>query len=202
MKRVEAIFYGLILGAFSPLSIALGAVGLWFNSDRIEDRAPWYLLSGLAAGFLIDAIYLRGWLRHRYDLPVWFVATIFCLYNILAFGFFMGFPVFHVLGGPIAGFYFAQRIIFQKIPAEGYNRIMKRVSAFTGLMMAIICVASGTIALVGTGAGDDIQGMLGLSFVPAKSMILLVSTIGGLFLITVQVILTRRTMIWMIRQQN
>jgi len=140
-------------------------------------------------------MFLKRWINKRYVLPIWFVIGIYILYNIGLFGVFMGFPVFNVLLGLLAGYYFGNRICSNKIQQDKHSKLINQVSLFTGLIMIFICISSGFIALVGSGVGYDIQGMLGLGFEVTKPMIWSITLIGGFVLILLQILLTRITMI-------
>lgn len=175
--------------------IGLLSVIIWFYTDKQETHALIYALTGLLCGLLIDLMFLKRWINKRYVLPIWFVIGIYILYNIGLFGFFMGFPVFNVLLGLLAGYYFGNRICSNKIQQDKHSKLINQVSLFTGLIMIFICISSGFIALVGSGVGYDIQGMLGLGFEVTKPMIWSITLIGGFVLILLQILLTRITMI-------
>jgi hypothetical protein len=78
--------------------------------------------------------------KRLFELPLWFVVSIYLIYNIGLFGLFMGFPVFHVLLGLPAGYYFGRRIGFENIKPENHAKSIKHVSWFTGLIMVLICI--------------------------------------------------------------
>lgn len=113
MKRFEKIFSGLIIGSTFPLLFGLLSVTAWFYFDKSENRPLIYLTIGLLIGSIIDLKYLKGWIKDRFDLPLWFIAGIYLTYNIFVYGFFMGFPVFNVFLGLFAGYYYGKRICFK-----------------------------------------------------------------------------------------
>jgi hypothetical protein len=193
MKQLDKLLIGLIIGGIFPLLLGLCAVIVWFYADKDENNALTYLLVGLAAGFLIDLRFLKKWVRHRYELPIWFVCAIYLFYNVLIYGMFMGFPVFNLFLGLMAGYYSGQRIHFNSILPEVRNRIFNRISLFTALIMTLICISSGFIALAGNGVGKEVQSMLGLDFDVTKGMIAVLAWIGGLFLIVSEYYLTKMT---------
>ncbi|MDD3716493.1 MAG: hypothetical protein PHT46_05225 [Candidatus Marinimicrobia bacterium] len=200
--KPEKFFSELIIGFTFPLLIGLLSVIMWFYFDGIERRAIFYVIAGFAAGLLIDLLYLRRWIDHRLKLPVYFVAFIYIVYNILVFGFFMGFPVFNAFLGIFAGYYFGNRICHKKVPPEGQAAIINRVLMFTGLVMTFFCIASGFLAFTGEGAGVEIKGLLGLGFDITKPMVWAIVIIGGFLLILLQVLLTRITMIKTIKNNT
>jgi len=189
----------LILGSAFPLFIALILIVVWFIWDKTESRAIVYLIVGLILGLLIDVKYLKGWVRNRYKLPIRFVAVIYIIYNILIYGFFMGFPVFNILLSFLAGWYFGNRISQEKIDADTQKKQIMKVSLFTGMVMTLICISSGYLALMGDSVASEIKSMLGLGFEVTKQMVILIVLIGGLSLIIGQILLTRLTIMKMIK---
>jgi hypothetical protein len=194
MKRSEKIITGFIIGGTFPLLLGMLSVVIWFFLDKNESKAPIYLISGLLLGFLIDIGFLKKWIDKRYELPVWFVTGIYLFYNICIYGMFMGFPVFNELMGIMAGYYYGNRIYYNNTLLKKPHNLIQKVSLFTGLIMAVLCIASGFIALKGTGVGMDVQKMLRLSFEVTKPMLLGIAVIGGILLVWLQVMVTRITL--------
>jgi hypothetical protein len=202
MKKFEKIIWGLIIGSTFPLLLCMLSIFIWFLLDKSESRVLIYLSIGLSAGLIIDYKFLKSWIDKRYELPVWFILGIYSFYNICMYGMFMGFPVFNVFFSFLAGFYFGERILYKKIPAEKHYRLINQVSLVAGLIIFLICISSGFIALAGKGVGYDIQSMLGLRFVVTKSMILAITLIGGITLIILTIAFTRITMIITINKNS
>jgi hypothetical protein len=125
----------------------------------------------------------------------------YLFYNIVVYGFFMGFPVFHCLAGFVAGYYFGKRVLWFNIPAEQHPKIIRQVSGFTGFIMTIFCLASGSMVLAGDGAGSELQHMFGLGFEVTKPMIRALVLVGGISLILVNILLTRITMVQTIKKR-
>lgn len=182
-----------MIGGTFPLLFGLLSVIVWYYLDKLESRAIIYLAAGLILGLIIDLIFLKGWLNRRFELPLWSMAGIYILYNVFVFGFFMGFPVFNVLLGLIAGNYFGNRIVAGKLPSEKQSKQIKQVSIFTALIMALICISSAVIGLTDKFIGANIQGMLHLHFEITKPMIWAIVLVGGVSLIIVQYVITKWT---------
>lgn len=194
MRSFDKIFVGLILGFTFPLFLSLLSLFIWFYADKNQDRALVFVSTGFFIGCIIDLKYLKGWITNRYELNLWFLSAIYIFYNIMIYGFFMGFPVFNALMGLVAGYYFGKRMNFMNLPDETRSKIIKQVSIFTGFVMILICISSGFIALAGEGVGKDVQNMLGLSFEVTKPMILGIAIGGGIFLVLFQMIITGITL--------
>jgi hypothetical protein len=199
MKKLDKLFFGLVFGFIFPVMIGLLSVAIWFFTDRQEPHAPVYAVTGLSGGLLIDVLFLKRWINKRYVLPIWFVAGIYILCNIASFGFFMGFPVFNVFLGLLAGYYFGNRICSNQVQPGKRPKLLNQVSLFTGVIMTLICVSSAIITLTEKTIGANIQGMLGLGFEITKPMILAVIFVGGFGLIVSEYFITKWAIIKTIR---
>jgi hypothetical protein len=195
MKNIEKKINGLIIGCVFPLSLGLLSVTIWVSIDKSESRLFIYLISGLLIGVLIDLKFLKGWINRRFNLPIWIIALIYIVYNVFVYGFFMGLPVFNAFLGLLAGYYFGNRICFNKIESEKLPKLINQVSIFSGLIMTFVCISSGFLAIYDNGAAGMIQDVLGLSFKVTSPMLWGIVLIGGLILILVNVFLARYTMI-------
>lgn len=202
MKSFDKIFFGFLIGFAFPFFLSLLSLLLWFFIDKNESRALIYLSAGLLLGLMIDWKYLKNWVNKRYDLAIWFITLIYIIYNSVVYGFFMGFPVFNLFLGLVAGYYFGKRVCFRKLKSEMSSKIITQVSLFTGLIMTLICISSGLIALLDNYTGSTIKGMLGLSFEVTKEMILTIIIIGGLSLIIAEYFITRLVMQKTIKLNN
>jgi hypothetical protein len=195
MKKFEKTINALIIGGVFPLLLGLLSLIAWYYLDKSESRAAIYLIIGLLLGIIIDLKFLKGWISHRFDMPVWFMASIYVTYNVFVFGFFMGLPVFNAFMGFFAGFYFANRICFKKIESEKRSKLINQVSLFSGLIMTLICISSAYLSLVNNEASGMIKEILGLSFEVTRSMVLGIVLVGGLVLILTNILLTRIVMV-------
>lgn len=195
MKKFEKKLNGLLIGTVFPLLFGLLAVVAWYFLDGKESRAYIYLIAGLLPGIFLNLIYLKTWIKKRFDLPVWFITIIYLVYNIMVFGFFMGFPVFNVFMGLLAGFYYGHRMHYHGIRDRKRSRLINRVSFFTGVVMAFICLASGFLALANNEAAGMIENVLGLHFEVTRQMVWGIVLFGGLVLVAAEILITRITII-------
>lgn len=186
---------GLIIGSIPPLLLGLISVTIWFLVDKAESRPLLYLAFGLLTGALIDLKFLKGWNDRRFSLPIWFIILIYLICNVFVYGFFMGFPVFNALLGLLAGYYFGNRVCFNKVAPEKYTKQINQVSMFAGLTMTFICISSGFLALYDNGAAGMIQNVLGLSFEVTRPMLWGIVLLGSCILILANYFLTRATMV-------
>ena len=191
MQRIDKIMLGILFGSSFPIL----AVLIWFSYSKDENIVLYFVSAGLLFGLFIDILILKKLINNGFNLSVWFLICIYLFYNVCIFGFFMGFPVFNLIMGLIAGLYFGKKIIYNNIPMIERSQIIKRVAAFTGIIMFMICFASGLIAFIDQYTGKDLQGMLGLQFEVSKAMIMAIILIGGTTLIIAQYFLTKTVMI-------
>jgi hypothetical protein len=66
-------------------------------------------------------------------------------------------------------------------------------------MLAVICAASATIALLSRSTATDLQRMLHLGFVVTPAHIVGLIVVGGVALLTLQWVLTNRIARWTLR---
>jgi hypothetical protein len=201
MPKIDKIFFGLLFGGIPFLFFFLISLTVWFYFDRNETRIPFYIVPGLLMAIFMDIWFLKGWLKRRYDLPIWFVLAIYLFCNVGIFGFFMGVPVVNVLMGIVAGYYFGNRIQYQHILPENRSGVIHRVSLVTVFVMIIICISSALIALSDETTGENLRLMAGLDFEITKSMIWAIIFTGGTALIAAQYFITKITMILLLKKK-
>jgi hypothetical protein len=195
MRKFDKIFFGLLFGGLPFLLFFLISLTLWFFFDRNETRIPFYIVPGLLTAVFIDLWLLKGCIKRRYDLTIWFIVAIYIFCNVCIYGFFMGFPVFNAFMGVIAGYYFGNRILVQKIRPEKSAGVIHRISLFTCFVMSVICISSAWIALSDETTGENIRGMAGLNFEVTKSMIWAIIMFGGTGLLVAQYFITKFSVI-------
>jgi hypothetical protein len=193
MKRADKLIFGLLFGLVFPLLFFMGAITIWFYSFR-ELNVLYFVLSGLFSGIIIDLIFLNKLINKALELPVWLLTGFYIFYYICIYGFFMGFPVFNLVMGVIAGYYFGIKINYTDISSSRIKVIKRNVSLFTSFIMFLICISSAFLALSEKTIGKELQNMLGLSFEVSRAMIISVILIGGAILIASQYYLTKISM--------
>jgi hypothetical protein len=201
MKRLDKLIFGIMIGSAFPIFLFMIALAIWFYFFQ-NANVLYFVFVGLSTGLLFDLIFLKRLVENKYNLPSWMIIGIYALYNICIFGFFMGFPVFNLSMGMIAGYYFGKRLRYNNISFVESKLIIIRVSIFTSLIMLFICIASAFIANIGEGVGKDLQHMFRLNFEVTRTMIWGIILIGGMSLIISQFFLTKFTMIKTIKYKN
>lgn len=201
MKRIDKLILGLIFGSSFPILLFLIAVTIWFYFFQ-NSNVFYFVFAGLLTGLFIDLIYLKRLIKNGFDLPNWVLIGLYLFYSICIYGLFMGFPVFNLIMGMIAGYYFGKRILYKNISLIESKPIIRQVSFFTSLIMLLICISSGFIANIDNGVGKDLQLMFRLQFEITKAMIWEIILIGGLVLIIAQYFLTKTILIKTIKNNK
>lgn len=98
------------------------------------------------------------------------------------YGFFMGVPIFNVIPGLFAAYFFARK----DMTADTKNT-SKVPLYFIYIMLALFCLSSAIIALRDPYTSGNLEGMLNLSFNIEQWHIWLVIIVGGLGLIFIQI---------------
>jgi hypothetical protein len=183
--RIEVWFLGALLGAVLPI---VGLLAGWWGSVPLlpERYIPFAAAGGVLAGVLVDVLWLRRWVRRAYalDLRIW--AAVYLFYSVCLLGFFMGVPVFHVALGVPAGLLIGGRLAREMAPPARVRRTIRRASAFTVAVLAVVCAASAAVALIDPYTGSSLQGMLGLRFEVTRAMIVAIVVVGGALLLVAQ----------------
>jgi hypothetical protein len=118
--------------------------------------------------------------------------TIYLFYSVGMFGFFMGVPVFNVALALPAGFVVGGWLAHGGADSTRVKVAARRSAVFTTSVLALVCVASASIALASPYTASDLHGMLGLPFRVKPAMIIGVILGGGICILALQWWLTRR----------
>ena len=184
MQKVEKVIIGIVIGAVPVIACFLA--GWWISIPLVsEARIFQYALTGLLLGTLIDVIFLRNWVRHAYTMKLWVWMGIYGFYSIGMFGFFMGFPVFHVMLALPAGVFVGRWLTHRSVDPARMRKTTQQTAVFTTSILGLVCIASASIALLDPSVAFDLQGMLGLPFPVTPVMILVIILSGGTLLLAI-----------------
>jgi hypothetical protein len=201
MKPIDKLLFGLFFGFSFPLLFSMCSFILWYYFFQVIH--PLYLIFiGFIAGIFTDIIYLKKLINLTPDLPTWILIGFYLFYNIFIYGLFMGFPLFNLAMGVIAGYYYGIRINYKNIPLTRIKYLKIMVPLFTGIIMLLICISTALLALSEKTIGLELQNILGLSFQVTGGMIISIILIGGLSLIVTQYFLTKIVMTIIIKIKN
>ena len=189
MNKNDKLIFGLFLSVvFLVLfSLLAGTIGFYVNKGN---NMPYFVAAGFLTGVLADILFLRKHINKLFDLPVWLLAGLYILGNVFIYGMFMGFPLFNLLMGIVAGYYYGRMISVRNIVSPQREKLIRNVSLFTMLIMVFICISSAFLGLREKTIGEELQGMFGLNFIPSRELIVSGTLIGGSALIIAQYYLT------------
>jgi hypothetical protein len=192
MRKIEILVIGLIYGAIPVIAGFLA--GWWVSIPFVpESRVFICALAGIAAGILIDAIFLKKWIRRAYSASPAIWVGIYLFYSVGILGFFMGVPLFNVALAVPAGIFIGGRLAHKNVPFPEMKKAARRATAATSFILALVCGASATLALIDPYTAGDLQGMLALSFSVTTPMILGIILIGGSLLVSLHWWLMKKT---------
>jgi hypothetical protein len=191
MQRTEIAVIGIMFGAVPVIAGFLA--GWWISIPLVpESRIFLCALAGLFMGLIIDIILLRGWIHHAYSMKPYVWMAVYHFYSIGMFGFFMGVPVFNVLLALPAGFFVGGWGAHHGADVTRMREAARRCAVFTTSVLALVCVASASIALASPSTASDLQGMLRLPFRVTLAMIIGIILSGGALILSFQWWLTIR----------
>ena len=193
MSRTDKLLFGFVFGSVFPILFAFLAVTLWFVISKNESVVFYYLTFGLLTGLVTNRAIQQRLIDRAYDLPDLILAFFYVFYSVGIYGMFMGFPVFNLITGVVAGYYFGKRIVYKNLPEDQQRAVIRKVSRFTTWGMVVICVLTALMALNEETIGLEVQGMLGLKTEVTQGMIYAIIVVGGTLLVVCQYFLTHFT---------
>ncbi len=200
MAKIVKLLFNLII--LFTLPIALFLLFWWSsllfttNNRKIAIAA----LTGLIAGFLLNYLIQKERKYQLYLLPKWILITIYSLYSIYTFGFFMGVPIFNLIPGILAGYYWRQRILLQRTSPYIYKKSIKEVAIFTAVWMSVISIVAIYLGLTDEYTISNLKGMLNISL--SKLQLTIFAVMGGIFLTLFQYWITQKVITIRLHKQH
>jgi len=190
MRKIESFMVGLFLGAIPVLFCFL--IACLIHIVLFEEKAiPMWVLSGPGVGILIDAVFLKRWIKKAYQLSNKVLAAIYIFYSVGVLGFCMGVPILNFGVGVIAGIYTARKLYYIKPGKEVCVQSIKKTAVFSAAVMMAMCCLTGSWALVGGMVGARFESSV-LSFTFTVPIIVGMVLTGGLLLCLLQYWLTSK----------
>ena len=168
MRKIECATAGVLFGGI-PIIIGFLS-GWWFSIPLVPVSCiPICAITGLVTGILVDLFFLKTWVRNAYSMKptVWMIIYLF--YSVGMFGFFMG--------GWLA---------YIRADSNQIKKTARRSALFTTSVLALICIASATIALTSSSTASELQNMFSLSFRITQEMLIGIILCGGIILLFLQ----------------
>jgi hypothetical protein len=178
--KLERLATGLLLAPVAPLLCFL--LCWWAGYTFLPEKwIPYAAITGLIAGIWADVLFLKKLLDRRLSWPLWMAVYLF--YSTGLFGFFMGVPVLHAALAIPAGFVVGSRLAEEKAELPRVRKVAQYTAWFTTAVLALVCAASATFALLSPSTADDLHGMLRLGFDVTQEMIVGLILVGGVLLL-------------------
>ena len=196
MSTGDKVVSCAVLAPMAPIALLLAG---WWGSVGVLGDSPavaLFAFSGLAVGIALDATVLRRSLDSLYTMSDRRLLLVGLFYSIGMYGFFMGFPVFNAIIGVVGGYVAARRAAIMGWPRERALRDGRRVAIAMTWVLGALCVATAAMALNEATMGEQLRGMLGLSFVVTWPMIYAIIAVGGVGLLVLQYVATALTTRW------
>jgi len=191
IRKIECLILGMFFG-FLPLLFCVAAAG-FMNIVLLEEKGiAYWALGGLCAGLIIDAVFVKRWVRNAYQMSSKVLAGLYVFYSIGVIGFCMGVPILEFPLGMAAGAYVARKMHHTKAAPQEFNRNAKKVSFFAAAVMVLICSLMALWAIAGKLPGSKFETPW-LSFTFSVPIFCAAVLIGGAALVLFQYWLTRTT---------
>lgn len=191
MTPFEKVLSFIILGIPAPVVLMLvfwwGSIPFWQDDRRIMIHA----LVGLVLGFAADATVLRRYLKTLFVMPFGALISLFSLYSILVYGFFMGFPAFNIFVGIFGAYLVTRNSIASGLGEDVVKSRVNRFLLISTVVLLVLCICTAWLALREPGIADQLEGMLGLGFNVSGQMVWLLIVFGGAGLLLVQYLFAR-----------
>ncbi len=182
MKKIEDLALGIVLGAVPILACS---IAFWWGSIPFVPEAEIFrwALGGLFLGILLDAFFLRGWVRHVYSMKTGIWIGIYLFYSVGLLGFFMGVPVFNLLLALPAGIFVGRWLSLTSPDRSHLRKTARQTAMFTSGILGLVCITSAALALASPSTGSDLQGMLGLASPVTPAGIIGIIVAGGVLIL-------------------
>ena len=191
--RFDKLLFSVLFGIVMPI---LCFIIFWWGTFIFTDNHKVIIiaaLSGLGIGILISLLMKLIRKPDIYLVSIPELILVYLFYNGVLFTMFMGIPVFHLVLGVIAGYYWAKYMIHHK-EITNHEGEIRRISTFTAIVIGIVCLFSAAVALISKSTSEDLKNMFNLSFDISRSLLITFIVAGGLSLIIIQYLLVKFTM--------
>ena len=177
-RALGSVFFGFIL--FISCFCAGWWTGLALGGAEIGCAV------GAIAGIVVDILFLKRIVSRMFTLRPLVLISVFGLYSVGIFGFFMGVPVFNAIMGVFAGWYVGRRAKLLSAGRDEMKKPLNRAVVLSTAVLAAFCVAAAWLALRDSTTAANLEGMLGLGFHLTQGMIWGIVLVGGALLLAAQ----------------
>lgn len=188
MGKIESLILGMFFG-FGPIVFCFLATvviaSVFFGKEAL---GPWVLWS-LVPAIIIDAMFLKKWVRRAYQINNKMLAGIYLFYSVVALGLGMGVPILNFVLGIMAGVYAARRMRLTGADEQRRKQNFRKTAMFCAAVMALMCCLITLWAIAGRMIGARFETPY-LSFTFTVPIFIAVVLTGGAVLVLLQYCLT------------
>lgn len=192
LNILQKITWMILLCLIPPMLLFILSYFVFYYTSNLETTMKASIIAFLI-GILIDIFRGKHWLKHIYQIKNWIMSLIYIFYSICIFGFFMGAPIFNLLCGAFAGNYGKEKLASKPYALIEKEKLVKKYTIYTSIIMGIVCISSGTIALIDPYTGKNLEGMLNLPFTVTKPILWSIIIIGTILLPYLQLHITKKS---------
>ena len=186
--KIESVILGMFFG-FVPIVFCFLATmviaSILFGKEAF---GPWVLWS-LVPGIILDAIFLKKWVRKAYQINNKVLAGIYLFYSVVALGMGMGVPILNFVLGIMAGVYIARKMHFLGSDEQSRNQAFRKMALFCAVVMVLMCCLITLWAIAGKMIGYRFETSY-LSFTFTVPVFFAIVLTGGAVLVLLQYWLT------------
>jgi hypothetical protein len=153
MSKRESLIVAAMLAALCPF---LTFVACWWTSAALllsgvahisERGIAMAAFAGMAAGLIIDALWLKRWVASFYTANLVRLGTVYAGCSVVAVASCMGLPPGNLLLGTLAGVYVGRRAFHAGDIGAAVDRATRQASLFTAAFTGVEAFAIGLLAL-------------------------------------------------------
>ncbi|MHC4365667.1 MAG: hypothetical protein ACYSTJ_09385, partial [Planctomycetota bacterium] len=127
IRKIECLILGMFFGLL-PVLFCVAAAS-YMNIVLLDEKGiAYWALGGLCVGLIIDAVFVKSWVKRAYQMSSKILAGLYILYAVGVLGLCMGIPILEFPLGMAAGAYAARKIYHTSAGPQEFRRAVKRVS--------------------------------------------------------------------------
>ncbi len=187
MSRFDYWLFSMIIGFIIGMAIFLSF--WWVSYFFFQNFMVLSLTSGTIIGG-VAAFSLCRKLVHYFSKNLLLSITVYVLYMICIFGFFMGVPIFNIIPGIFAGYYTGRKSKMKLHSYDSFRRSLRKTNLLTSSILFVFMIVSAIIALTDKYTIANLSGMFNLQHQITRCELLFIIIIGAAILLYVQNLLS------------
>lgn len=138
LRIIECLILSLFFGLPPLIFCLVGTVliaGIFLGTEVL---GPWVLWS-LVPGVILDAVFLKKWVKNAYQMNTKTLAVIYLFHSVLAAGLGMGIPLLNFALCIAAGLYIARKMHLAQADGQTVRFAFKKTALFCAAAMLMVC---------------------------------------------------------------